>query len=101
MFVIGNFLSALASVLNMVLSLYMWIIIIRVILSWVSPDPYNPIVRFLYAATDPVLDKVRQVLPFPTVFSGLDLTPLLVCAVIIFLQSFLVRTLFDLSYTLR
>ena len=97
MFVIGNLLSSVASVLNMVLSLYMWIIIIRAILSWVSPDPYNPIVRFLHAATDPVLDKVRQLLPFPTVYGGIDLTPIAVFVIIIFLQSFLVQTLFDLS----
>lgn len=101
MFVIGNFLSALASVLNMVLSIYMWIIIIRAILSWVSPDPYNPIVRFLHAATDPVLDRVRQLLPFPTVYSGIDLTPIFVFVVIIFLQHFLVQSLVDLSHTLR
>ncbi len=100
MFVVGNLLSSVASVLNMVLSLYMWIIIIRAILSWVSPDPYNPIVRFLHAATDPVLDKVRQFLPFPTVYGGIDLTPIAVFVIIIFLQSFLVQTLFDLSRSL-
>lgn len=100
MFVIGNLLSSVASVLNMVLSLYMWIIIIRAILSWVGPDPYNPIVRFLHAATDPVLDRVRQLLPFPTVYGGIDLTPIAVFVIIIFLQSFLVQTLFDLSRSL-
>ncbi len=100
MFVMSNLLSSVASVLNMVLSLYMWIIIIRAVLSWVSPDPDNPIVRFLHAATDPVLAKVRQLAPFPTVYSGIDLTPILVFVCIIFLQSFLVQTLFDLARSL-
>ncbi len=100
MFVIGNLLSSVASVLNMVLSLYMWIIIIRAVISWVSPDPYNPIVRFLHAATDPVLDKARQLMPFPTVYSGIDLTPIVVILIIYFLQAFLVQTLVDLSRSL-
>ncbi|MBE9536551.1 MAG: YggT family protein, partial [Proteobacteria bacterium] len=55
MFVIANFLEALAVILNMVLQLYMWIIIARAVISWVNPDPYNPIVQFLYKATDPLL----------------------------------------------
>ena len=97
MFVISNLLSSIASVLNIVLPLYQWIIIIRAILSWVNPDPYNPIVRFLHAATDPVLAKVRQFVPFPTVYSGIDLTPILVLVLIFFLQSFLVQTLSDLA----
>lgn len=97
MFVISNLLSSIAYVLDRVLQLYMWIIIIRAILSWVSPDPDNPIVRFLHAATDPVLAKVRQLVPFPTVYIGIDLTPILVLVLIYFLQLFLVRTLFDLA----
>jgi len=95
MFVIGNFLAALASVLSMLLSAYMWIIIIRALISWVSPDPYNPIVQFLRAATDPVLHRVRRWLPVS--FGGIDFSPLIVIAALIFLQSFLVQSLLDLS----
>ena len=97
MFIVGNFLAALASVLNMLLSTYMWIIIIRAVISWVSPDPYNPIVRFLYAATDPLLYRVRRWLPL--YFSGIDFSPVFVIAAIYFLQIFLVRSLLELSYT--
>lgn len=99
MFVIGNLLSALASVLNILLSAYMWIIIIRALISWVSPDPYNPIVQFLRAATDPLLYRVRRWLPVS--FGGIDFSPIIVIAGIIFLQAFLVQSLLDLSRALH
>lgn len=99
MFVISNFLAALAAVLNMLLSAYMWIIIIRALISWVSPDPYNPIVQFLRSATDPLLYRVRSWLPVS--FSGIDFSPIIVIAAIYFLQVFLVGSLRDLSYQLR
>ena len=99
MFVVGNFLTALASVLQILLSVYMWIIIIRALISWVNPDPYNPIVQFLRAATDPVLYRVRRWLPIN--FGGIDFSPIIVIAGIVFLQSFLVQSLLDLSRALR
>ena len=99
MFVVGNFLTALASVLQILLSVYMWIIIIRALISWVNPDPYNPIVQFLRAATDPVLYRVRRWLPIN--FGGIDFSPIIVIAGIVFLQSFLVQCLLDLSRALR
>jgi len=99
MFVLGNLVGALASVLNMLLSAYMWIIIIRALISWVSPDPYNPIVQFLRAATDPVLYRVRRWLPVS--FGGIDFSPIIVIAGIIFLQAFLVQSLRDLSRALH
>ena len=89
----GYLIRAIALVLNMVLTLYMWIIIARAILSWVNPDPYNPIVRFLYNVTEPVLSYLRRRVPM--VFGGLDLSPLIVIAVIMFLRIFLVQTLRD------
>ncbi|MGQ9920662.1 MAG: YggT family protein [Desulfobacca sp.] len=95
MFVLANFLKALAQVLDIGLSIYMWLIIGRAILSWVSPDPYNPIVRFLYNVTEPVLAFFRRMLPLQ--FGGLDLTPVAVLLVIVFLQKFLVATLFELA----
>jgi YggT family protein len=99
MFVLGNFFAALAAVLNMLLSIYMWIIIIRALISWVNPDPYNPIVQFLYSATDPVLHRVRRWLPVS--FGGIDFSPILVIAAIYFLQIFLVGNLQELAYRLR
>jgi len=99
MFVFGNFLAALASVLQMLLSIYMWIIIIRALISWVNPDPYNPIVQFLRSATDPLLYRVRRLIPIN--FGGIDFSPILVIAGIVFLQSFLVQSLLDLSRALR
>jgi YggT family protein len=99
MFVIGNFLAAVASVLSMLLSAYMWIIVIRALVSWVNPDPYNPIVRFLHSATDPLLYRVRRMIPLN--FGGIDFSPILVIAGIIFLQTFLVQSLLDFSRALR
>jgi len=90
---VRNLLVALATILDLVLNIYMWLIIARAILSWVNPDPYNPIVRFLYNVTEPVLSYLRRRVPL--VFGGLDLTPLIVIAVIMFLRIFLVQTLRD------
>jgi YggT family protein len=95
MFALGHLIAAFASILDMALTIYMWVIIARALLSWVNPDPYNPIVRFLYNITEPVLDWVRRRLP--VVFGGLDLSPLLVLLAIVFLQRFLVATLIDLA----
>jgi YggT family protein len=99
MFIVSNFLVAMATVLQMILWLYMWIVIARALISWVNPDPYNPIVRFLYNATEPLLYRVRRALP---VFAGgLDLSPLIVLVAIYFLQSFLVQSLRDLAFSIR
>ena len=98
MFVISNFLVAIAKILNIALSLYMWIVIGRAIISWVSPDPYNPIVKFLNAVTEPVLYPIRRKIPLN--LGGIDFTPVLVILAIIFLQSFLVKTLMQLAATM-
>lgn len=99
MYVFGNFIQALAYILNMVLTIYMWIIIARAILSWVNPDPYNPIVRFIHNITEPVLYQVRRRLPVG--FGGIDFSPLIVLLIIIFLSSWLVPTLSQFGRTLR
>jgi YggT family protein len=91
MYTIGYFIIALATVLNMILMLYFWIVIARAVLSWVSPDPYNPIVRFIHAVTEPVLLKIRSRLPL--YFSGFDFTPIVVLAAIYFIKIFVVQTL--------
>ena len=91
MFVFSNFLNALATLIDFVLSAYMWIIIGRAIISWVNADPYNPIVRFIHEVTEPLLYRIRRVLPL--VAGGIDLSPMVLIMAIIFLQSFLVPTL--------
>ena len=95
MFILGNLLAALASVIGLVLNLYMYIIIARAVISWVNPDPYNPIVRFLYSITDPVLLTIRRRLPLS--FGGMDFSPIVIILAIIFLQKFLVASLHDLA----
>lgn len=99
MFILGNLLQAIAQVLNIILQLYMWIIIIRALLSWVNPDPYNPIVQFLHSITEPVLLRVRQLIPMSGI--GIDFAPIIVLLVIVFLQSFLVQTLGALALQLQ
>ena len=98
MFIVGNFLHAIAVVLDIILTFYMWVVIISALISWVNPDPYNPIVRFLYAATEPVLRPIRRRLP---VMGGIDFSPLIVIAVIYFLKYFLVATLNDFAIRLH
>jgi len=100
MFVAGNFLMGIAQVLDLGPTAYQWIIIARAILSWVNPDPYNPIVRFLYNVTEPVLYRVRRTLPFAYV-SGLDLSPLIVLAAILFAKIFVVQSLMQIATQLR
>jgi len=100
MFVFANFLIAAASVLGMLITLYTYVIIARAIISWVNPDPYNPIVRFLYNVTEPVLYRVRRTIPFAYA-GGLDFSPLIVLFALYFLQIFLVRSLQDFAVTLH
>ena len=99
MFIFSNLLVAIAQVLDYVLWAYIWILIGRVIVSWVNADFNNPLVRFIYAATEPVLERVRGRLPLTA--GGFDLSPLIVWIAIVFLQRFLVRSLYDLAYALR
>ncbi len=94
MFILANFLTALAVVIQYALIIYMWLIIARAVISWVNADPYNPIVQFIYTATEPILGKVRSRLPF---MGGVDLSPIIVLMIIVFLQSFLVTTLHQIA----
>ena len=95
MFIASNFLAAVAKILDIGLSLYMWIIIGRAVISWVNPDPYNPIVRFLNSVTEPVLYPIRRRMPIN--LGGIDFSPILVIMAIIFLQTFLVQSLIQLA----
>lgn len=99
MFIFANLVEALAAVVNMLLTLYMWIVIARAVISWVNPDPHNPIVRFLYSVTEPVLYRLRRALPLYA--GGIDFSPIIVFVVILFLQRFLVQSLYDLAQSLR
>lgn len=95
MFVVSNFLIAIATILNYGLTIYMYIIIARAIISWVNPDPYNPIVRFLNSVTEPVLFRIRRRLPL--FFGGMDFSPIIVILAIVFIQSFVVQSLFQMA----
>ncbi len=96
MFILSNFLMAIAEILNALLSIYFWIIIISAILSWVNPDPYNPVVRILRNLTEPVLYRVRSWLPF-TMLGGIDLSPIVVLLGIQFIKVFLVQSLTQIA----
>lgn len=99
MFILANFIIATAQVLDFVLWVYQWILIARVVISWIDADPYNPIVRFIYNLTEPVLERVRERLPL--IAAGFDLSPLVVWLAIWFIKRFLVQSLYDLAYALR
>ncbi|MFW5499102.1 MULTISPECIES: YggT family protein [unclassified Maridesulfovibrio] len=88
---------AVAKVLSLVLNLYMWVVIISALITWVNPDPYNPIVRFLRSVTEPVFAKVRQYLPFVNI-GGFDLSPIVVLLVIQMIDIALVGNLTRLAY---
>ena len=100
MFIPANFVSALASILNVLLSIVYWLVVIRALISWVNPDPNNAIVQFLYKATDPILEPIRSRMPLNFRF-GIDISPIIVILVIMFLKSFLIKSLFDLSLWMR
>ncbi len=97
MFVFGDLLVAVARILDTLLEIYKWVVIIAALISWVSPDPYNPIVRFLYSVTEPVLRPIRRLIGYR--LGPVDVSPLVVILVIIFLQSFMVRSLIKLGIT--
>ena len=84
-------------VLHYVLTFYMWIVVARAVLSWVNPDPYNPIVRIIHNITEPVLYRIRSRIPVD--FGGIDLSPIIVILGVVFLQNFVVNSLFRLSAT--
>lgn len=86
---------AAARVIEFVLTAYMWIIVIRALISWVNPDPYNKVVIFLYRVTEPVLRPIRRLIPRHHL--PIDFSPLIVLLIIMFLQYFLVKTIMDLA----
>ena len=100
MFLIANILWALSKILGGLIFVYTWIIIITALLSWVRPDPYNPIVRILRALTEPVLWRARKRLPFLYI-NGIDLSPLAVILILQFIDYALVSSLGEFAMRLR
>ena len=98
MFMLGNFIKAIADLINFVLGAYIWVVIARAVISWVNADPYNPIVRFLHQVTDPLLARIRKVVP---IMGGLDLSPMILILAIFFLQKYLVPTLLQIGMYLQ
>jgi len=98
MYIVGYFLMAVANVLNIILLFFMWVVIARAVLSWVNPDPFNPIVRFVHNITEPVLFQIRKRIPVH--FGGIDISPIIVILGIYFLRSFIVNSLLRFSTSL-
>ena len=93
MFVLGNLLIAFANIVNIILTMMYWLILIRALLSWVNPDPFNPIVQFLNRTSEPILSPLRRFLPV----TAIDISPIIAFLLIIFLRSFLVNSIIELG----
>ncbi|MGI9558927.1 MAG: YggT family protein [Thermodesulfobacteriota bacterium] len=89
-----NIVLAVADVTGLILTVYTWLIVARAVVSWVDPSPYNPIVNFLYSATEPVLERARRVIPS---LGGIDLSPLAVLFLLIALRRIVVATLYGIA----
>jgi YggT family protein len=98
MFLLANLLLAIAQILDILFTVYMWIIIISALISWVNPDPYNPIVRFLRSVTEPVLRPIRKRLG---ISMGIDFSPMIVILSILFVKYFLIHSLIEFAYKLK
>ena len=99
MFIFANLLLAIAQILDIALTAYMWIVIISAVISWVNPDPYNPIIRFLRAVTEPVYRPIRRIIGYR--LGPIDISPMIVILAIIFVQKFLVSSLIEFAYKLK
>ncbi|PLX93176.1 MAG: YggT family protein [Desulfuromonas sp.] len=98
MAILRELILTVAQLVDLLLGLYTMIIIARALISWVNPDPYNPLVRFLHNATDPVLYRLRRLMPMQ--FSGIDLSPLVLLLAISFAQRMIKVLLTQLAYSL-
>ncbi len=98
MFIFGDLIISIAKILDWVLEIYMWVVIIAALVSWVNPDPYNPIVRFLYSVTEPALRPFRRMIGYR--LGPIDISPIIVILVIIFIQSFFITSLIKIGYKL-
>lgn len=100
MFILANLIEAAAQILGALLTILYWLILIRALISWVNPDPSNPIVQFLLKATEPILAPIRRLLPLDFRL-GIDISPIIAFMGIMFLRSFLVRTLLEIAARMR
>ena len=96
--IMAGFVRAIAGLLNLLIILYIWIIIARAILSWITPYPYHPLVRLIYRLTEPILRPIRRRLP--VIYGGIDLSPLIVILALFILRSLLVDSLYSLARSL-
>ena len=94
MFLLGNLFLALAGIFDIVLTVLYWLILVRALISWVSPDPFNPIVQLLHQVTEPILEPIRRMLPQ----TGIDFSPLVAFLIIYATKIFLVKSLIDIGY---
>jgi len=99
MFIFANLLLAIGNILDIVLTLYMWTVIVSAIISWVNPDPYNPLVKFLRAVTEPVYRPIRSIIGYR--LGIIDISPMVVILAIIFVKYFFIRSLIELAYKLK
>ncbi len=100
MFILSNLVVAIANILDAILTIFYWLILVRAVISWFNLDPFNPIVQFLHKTTEPILAPVRRILPLGFRF-GIDISPIIVFLAIMFLRSFLIRTLLDISIRIK
>ena len=98
MIVISTFIEALAQILHMVINIYIWVVILSALISFVRPDPYNPIVQILYRLTTPVYAFIRRFIP--TIIGGIDVAPIFVILGLQFIDLFAVKLLFALVHAL-
>ncbi len=99
MFVIGNFIFAVAVILQYLITILTWIIIIRALISWVNPDPYNVIVQILHRITEPILAPLRRIIPMQN--AGIDISPIIAILLLWFVRLFIVNSLLGLALRLR
>lgn len=96
--VLSTLIEALAQILSMVINIYIWVVIIAALITWVRPDPYNPIVQILYKLTEPLYAKIRKIIP--TLIGGIDIAPIIVILALKFVDLFVVKLLFGLAHSL-
>jgi len=99
MLIFGNLLLTVAEIVNMLLSVYYWVVIVAALISWVNPDPYNPVVRFLRTVTEPVFRPIRRLIGYR--LGPIDISPIVVILAILFIQKFLVRSVIEIGYKIK
>ena len=93
--VTGTFFMAIVTLFDQIISLYIWVVIIAAVVTWVQADPYNPIVQVLRRLTEPVYDQIRRIMP--TTISGIDFAPIILILALQFIKLFFVQLLYSLA----